>query len=55
MYRLLTLGSLEVEGRRYGQQKPLVLLSYLALEGVQERRHVAALFWPGASDPLNRL
>lgn len=35
--------------------KPLLLLAYLALEGPQERRHLAELFWGGATDPFNRL
>lgn len=45
--KLRTLGGLELSGARFTQPKPLMLLSYLALEGPQERRHVAELFWRG--------
>ena len=53
--RLLTLGGLALANRSFGRVKPLLLLAYLALEGPQERRHLARLFWPGASDALNSL
>jgi tetratricopeptide (TPR) repeat protein len=53
--RLVTLGGLELSGSTFGRLKPLLLLSYLALEGPRERRHLAELFWPEASDPLNSL
>ena len=53
--RLLTLGGLSLENVSFGRVKPLLLLTYLALEGPKERRHLAELFWPGASDPMNSL
>lgn len=45
--RLKTLGRLELPGTRFTQPKPLLLLVYLALEGPQQRRHLAELFWRG--------
>jgi len=45
--RLTTLGGLELPGTRFTQPKPLLLLAYLALEGPQQRRHLAELFWSG--------
>ena len=53
--RLLTLGGLALENVSFGRVKPLLLLTYLALEGPKERRYLAQLFWPGASDPMNSL
>lgn len=52
---LRTLGGLVLEGRDFRRVKPLLLLSYLALEGPTPRRYLAELFWPGASDNLNSL
>lgn len=37
------------------QQQPLALLCYLALTGPRTRRHLAAVFWPEARQPLNNL
>ena len=53
--RLVTLGGVELYGRSFTRLKPLLLLAYLTLEGPRERRHLAELFWPEASDPLNSL
>ena len=53
--RLRTLGKLELEGSELRRSKPLLLLTYLALEGPQERRRLAELFWFGSADPLNNL
>ena len=53
--RLVTLGGLALEGTIVNRTKPLLLLTYLALEGEKERRHLAELFWMGAADPLNSL
>ncbi|MDZ7801652.1 MAG: tetratricopeptide repeat protein [Trueperaceae bacterium] len=53
--RLRTLGTLELEGAEFTRPKPLLLLAYLALEGPQERRFVASLFWPGRRDAMNSL
>jgi DNA-binding SARP family transcriptional activator len=52
---LRTFGSLVLEGSDFTRPKPLLLLSYLALEGPQDRRCLAELFWPGASDHLKSL
>lgn len=50
-----TLGGLELEGSALTRPVVLMLLAYLALEGPQERRFLADLFWMDAADPLNRL
>lgn len=52
---LRTLGRLELSGSEFARPKPLLLLAYLAIEGPQERRHLAELFWPGNADGLNSL
>ncbi|GAA5336512.1 MULTISPECIES: tetratricopeptide repeat protein [Thermus] len=55
---LRTLGTLSLEtpqAKGFRKKKPLLLLAYLALEGPRSRRHLAELFWPEASDPLNSL
>lgn len=55
---LRTLGTLALEGPQasgFRKKKPLLLLAYLALEGPRSRRHLAELFWPEASDPMNSL
>ena len=52
---LCTLGKLELKETSFSRPKPLLLLCYLALEGPQERRHVAELFWPEASDHMKSL
>ena len=49
------LGNLTLDGSDFPYPKLLLLLTYLSLEGAQQRRRVAQLFWPGASDPRNRL
>ena len=53
--RLVTLDGLVLEGADTRRTKPLLLLAYLAIEGPKERRHLAELFWMGATDPLNSL
>jgi predicted ATPase len=53
--RLQTLGGLGIAGRRFGRPKPLLLLAYLAVEGGQDRRHLAELFWPDARDHMKSL
>jgi tetratricopeptide (TPR) repeat protein len=45
--RLLTLGKVCLEGCDFSRPKPLLLLCYITLEGPQERRTLADLFWPG--------
>ena len=52
---LCTLGKLELQQTNFSRPKPLLLLCYLALEGPQERRHMAELFWPEASDHMKSL
>ena len=44
--KLLTLGRLELTESAFKRSKPLVLLTYLSLEGKQSREHLAELFWP---------
>jgi predicted ATPase len=59
--QLIALGGLRLEPGSFTQPKPLVLLSYLSLEGSQPRRHLAELFWregqrmKSLSMALNRL
>lgn len=52
---LHTLGKLELEGSDLKRPKPLLLLAYLSLEGPQDRRHLAELFWPEATNGLASL
>lgn len=52
---LRTLGTLALDGTDLRRHKPLLLLVYLALEGPQERSHLAQLFWPVAPQPPQRL
>ena len=53
--RLKTLGGLALEGSDFKRPKPLLLLAYLSLEGAKDRRHVAELFWPEATNPMASL
>jgi predicted ATPase len=43
--QLRTLGGLRLEPKAFTQPKPLVLLSYLSLEGRRQRKPLAELFW----------
>ena len=52
---LRTLGGLSLEGSDFRRGKSLLLLAYLAVEGPQERRHLAELFWPGSAQGLRNL
>ncbi len=52
---LRALGKLELQETSFSRPKPLLLLCYLAIEGPQERRHIAELFWPEASDHMKSL
>ncbi len=45
MSQLKALGGLKLEDSAFTRPLPLVLLSYLSLEGRQQRKHVAELFW----------
>jgi predicted ATPase len=52
--QLKALGGLRLESTglkpiQFTQPKPLLLLSYLSLEGPQSRRHLAELCWPGGN------
>lgn len=53
--RLCTLGDLRVEGVAFKRLKPLLLLTYVALEGPKSRRHLADLFFMGTRDPRDNL
>ncbi len=53
--RLKTLGGLELTNSTFQRPKPLLLLCYLTHQGPQERRHLAELFWPDASNGLASL
>ncbi len=53
--QLRTLAGLKLEGVAFSRPKPLLLLAYLALEGPQERWHLAELFWPGPNNALRNL
>lgn len=53
--RLRTLGGVVLEGSSFTRIKPLLLLSYVAVEGSKDRRYLSEFFWPGASDALNSL
>ena len=50
-----TLGELSLVDRDFNKAKPLLLLTYLNVEGVKNRRYLAELFWPGAVNHLNSL
>lgn len=53
--QLRTLGGLRLEGSSFSRPKPLLLLAHLALEGPQNRRHLAELFWPEGRDHMKSL
>jgi tetratricopeptide (TPR) repeat protein len=53
--RLKTFGGVVLEGSSFTRIKPLILLSYLAVEGSKDRRYLSEFFWSGASDGLNSL
>ena len=52
---LRTLGGLALTGTSFARPKPLLLLTYLAVEGPRPRRYLSELFWPGAARPMNSL
>lgn len=45
MAHLKVMGGLRLDPQGFTQPKPLLLLAYLALEGAQQRRRLAELFW----------
>lgn len=53
--QLVTFGGLKLENSSFARLSPLLLLTYLALEGRQSRRDVAELFWLGYKNPLTNL
>ena len=53
--RLLTLGGLKLSHSNFSRPKPLLLLTYLALEGPQDRGHVAELFFESGSRARSNL
>jgi predicted ATPase len=53
--KLYTLSGLRLEHTNFTRPKPLLLLAYLCLEGKKDKRFLAELFWPGASNHLNSL
>jgi predicted ATPase len=53
--KLHTLSGLRLEHTTYAKPKPLLLLAYLCVEGKKDKRFLADLFWPKASNPLNSL
>lgn len=55
MVLLRTFGGLRLDGADLNRPQLLLLLAFLALEGSQERRHVAELFWPRAADRMKSL
>lgn len=54
-HELRTLGGLTLGAGGFAHPKALALLCYLAIAGPQPRKRLARLFWPDATDPLNRL
>ncbi len=52
---LRTLGGLALEDSGFTRPKPLLMLSYLALEGVRDRRHIGELFFGHAKDRMSSL
>jgi predicted ATPase/DNA-binding SARP family transcriptional activator len=53
--QLKTLGELHLVSSDLKRPVPLLLACYLSLEGPQERRHLAELFWPSAANGLANL
>jgi DNA-binding SARP family transcriptional activator len=53
--RLKTLGGLALEPATLTRPKPLLLLTFLNIEGSRSRRDLAELFWPGSKDPMQNL
>lgn len=48
---LKTLGTLQLQNSNFQRPKPLLLLTYLIVEGQKERKHLWEMFWPNAADP----
>lgn len=52
--KLKTLGEVGLEGLSFKRPTPLVLLTYLSLEGKKSREHLAELFWQREGKMLTR-
>lgn len=52
---LRTFGGVTLGEGAFTRPKPLLLLAYLAVEGPQDRRFLAELFWPEAAQPRRSL
>jgi predicted ATPase len=53
--RLSTLGQTKLEGVALTRPKAVAFLTYLVLEGRQNRYYLADFFWQEAEDPMNSL
>ena len=53
--QLRTLGVLRVEGASFNRPKPLLMLSYLILEGAKDSKHLSQLFFPQTTNPAQQL
>lgn len=53
--KLIVLGSLGLLGADLTRPKPLLLLTYITIEGSRPRRDLAELFWPESQDPMQSL
>jgi len=52
---LKTLGGLKIDGGDFKRPKPLLLLSYLALEGAKDSKHLSELFFSQSANPSQQL
>ncbi len=52
---LRTLGTLDLQGGTFTRPKPLLLLTYLALEGPRDRHHLSEVLFARARDPMGSL
>ncbi len=53
--QLRTFGKLELSFSSFSRPKPLLLLTYLSLEGVKDRRDLADLFYMDTANPMASL
>jgi tetratricopeptide (TPR) repeat protein len=53
--QLITFGKVHLVSCDFSRPKPLLLLSYITLEGPQERRRLADLFWLDTSNSANEV
>jgi tetratricopeptide (TPR) repeat protein len=53
--QLVTLGDLRLGGSSFHRRKPLLMLTYLTLEGPQDRRRLSQLLFPDTADPMASL